>query len=609
MKARKRLVIIAMLAFLSFYFLPYMDNAQAAKPTKPPSNFTLTIMHVNDTHSHVEQYPMLTTAVNGLRKTYPNALLLHAGDVFYGTDYFTKYLGKADTWFMNNLKFDAMTLGNHEFDNGTYVLADFMRGLKFPVLSANVNVSGDPLLGPFSENTITTSPIGGKLYPAMIKDVNGEKVGIFGLLTTSYNYPIPVSNPTDKAKATVEALKSLGVNKIIALSHLGYSTDLSLANNVNGIDIIVGGHSHEKISPPVIVNKTEPTVIVQASYNLKYLGLLNVTFDANGVVKTADGKLLTVSNYAPDPAAQDILNQINSGTLQPIDSGTPLVKNGFITEGGNTYYYVDGVIQTEWQTISGNTYYFGPDGVMRKGWQTISGNTYYFGADTGIMKTGKYTIDGVTYNFGTDGVLITYEWVKDGDKTYLYKNGTMLTGWQTVDNKRYYLGDDGVMRTEWQTISGNTYYFGPDGVMRKGWQTISDKTYYFGADTGIMKTGWYTVDGVLYNFGSDGALITYKWVKDGDKTYLYANDVMLTGWQTYQKDRYYFGDDGVMRTEWQKISGNTYYFGPDGIMRKGWQAISGDTYYFGADSGIMKTGLYTINGVTYNFGTDGKLIQ
>ncbi len=307
----KKLAAITLITLFSIYLFPFMSKAQAAE------NYSLTIMHVNDSHSHVEKYPMLTTAVKGIRVENPNALLFHAGDVFYGTSYFTKFSGKADLWFMNYLKFDAMTLGNHEFDKGSTVLSDFINGVDFPLVNANLNTTNDSVLQSLSINSISSSPMASKIYPAIIKEVNGEKIGIFGLLTneSKYNSLFQVYNPTDKAKATVAALKQQGINKIILLSHLGYSADYSLAKAVDGIDIIVGAHTHTVLNKPLLISKAEPTVIVQAGQYLDYLGLLNVTFNANGVLLTQSGKLLTVSTYPADPTAQAALDQVNKGTL------------------------------------------------------------------------------------------------------------------------------------------------------------------------------------------------------------------------------------------------------------------------------------------------------
>lgn len=272
--------------------------------------FTLSLLHTNDTHAYVEQFPKLITAVNELRSQKENSLLLNAGDVFSGTLYFRQYLGLADLYFMNQLGFDAMTLGNHEFDKDSATLANFIQQAEFPIVSSNVNMAQDADLGSLFNTSIGGTNEQGEIFPAIIKKVDGEEVGIFGLTTEDTTF---LANPGDnivfedavnKAIETVELLEAQGVDKIIALSHLGYQPDLGLAEEVDGIDVIVGGHSHTKLDAPVVVEKEEPTLIVQANEYLKYLGVLDVTFDENGVIADYTGELKDLNKYAEDEAAK-----------------------------------------------------------------------------------------------------------------------------------------------------------------------------------------------------------------------------------------------------------------------------------------------------------------
>lgn len=283
------------------------DLSTIEEPTGP---FTMSILHTNDTHAYVEQFPRLTTAVNELRAEKENSLLVNAGDVFSGTLYFRQYLGLADLYFMNQLGFDAMTLGNHEFDKDSATLANFIKEANFPIVSANVNMTNDADLGPLFHNTVGGNNEEGEIFPAIIKEVDGEEIGIFGLTTEDTSF---LANPGDnivfedavaKARETVELLEAEGVNKIIALTHLGYQPDLDLAAQVEGIDVIVGGHSHTKLDTPVVVENSEPTLIVQANEYLKYLGVLDVTFDENGVITDFSGELKDLNGYAEDPAAK-----------------------------------------------------------------------------------------------------------------------------------------------------------------------------------------------------------------------------------------------------------------------------------------------------------------
>src|SRR5690606_10095640 len=139
----------------------------------------------------------------------------------------------------------------------------------FPFVSANIDFFEDALLGPLSSDEISDNPEGGKIYPAIIKEINGEKVGIFGLTTedtpsiSSPSEEIKFLDAVEKSKEMVTLLEGQGINKIIAVSHLGHDVDVALAEAVDGIDVIVGGHSHTVLSEGYIVKKEEPTVIVQ----------------------------------------------------------------------------------------------------------------------------------------------------------------------------------------------------------------------------------------------------------------------------------------------------------------------------------------------------------
>ncbi|WP_082686920.1 bifunctional UDP-sugar hydrolase/5'-nucleotidase [Bacillus sp. FJAT-27445] len=274
-------------------------------------------MHTNDTHANLDNIGRKTTAIKEFRAKNPNSLLLDAGDVFSGTLYFNEYKGLADLEFMNWLGYDAMTFGNHEFDLGTEALANFVKEAEFPFVSTNVDFSADANLKAFYHKNVevTSTPADGNIYNAIIKVVNGEKIGIFGLTTaetvsiSSPGNDVAFQNYIQEAQKSVDALKAQGVNKIIALTHIGYNdgggdNDLLLAKAVEGIDIIVGGHSHSLLLEPVIdTTGEEPTVIVQANEYNKYLGTLDVQFDSYGKVIGHARNLIQIdgkTSTAPD---------------------------------------------------------------------------------------------------------------------------------------------------------------------------------------------------------------------------------------------------------------------------------------------------------------------
>lgn len=278
---------------------------------------TVTILHTNDLHAHAEPtniakkpyggYARQATLIQRFRKSDPNVILLNAGDTFQGTLYFNVYEGLVDLTYMNYIGYQAMTIGNHEFDRGPSTLATFVKQAAFPVLSANLDFTAEPALS-------------GLVQPTTILTVNGEKVGIVGATTPD----VPnISNPGPNVKVldlvptiqkSVDDLTKQGINKIILLSHLGYEEDLELAPKVKGIDVIVGGHSHTPLALPTITGFPKsrgdyptmtkgldgaPVAVVQAWEWGKVLGRLQVDFDQNG-------KVSKVHDAAPVPVDESI---------------------------------------------------------------------------------------------------------------------------------------------------------------------------------------------------------------------------------------------------------------------------------------------------------------
>ncbi|MFU2018152.1 5'-nucleotidase C-terminal domain-containing protein [Peribacillus butanolivorans] len=301
-------------------------------------NFELTVMHTNDTHAHLDNIARRITAIKEVRKENKNSLLLDAGDVFSGTLYFNQYTGQADLEFMNLIGYDAMTFGNHEFDLGTEKLADFVKNAKFPFVSANVNFSNDTYLKSYFKGESTQTAKSGEIYSSIVKSIDGEKVGIFGLTTaetkdiSSPGAGVEFEEYLAKSQQTVNSLEEQGVNKVIALTHLGFNdgggdNDLTLAEKVKGIDVIVGGHSHDKLEKPTVVNTeagAEPTVIVQANEYSNYLGQLDVEFDKDGKVIANDGKLIDLNKQNADKSYvikddEEALNILNTKYKPAVD--------------------------------------------------------------------------------------------------------------------------------------------------------------------------------------------------------------------------------------------------------------------------------------------------
>lgn len=298
--------------FLSaiLFFNPYVATSETIekisqkrkeKPHAISTNFELTIIHTNDTHAMLDNIARRATAIEGLRKESRNALLLDAGDVFSGSLFFTKYKGLADLYFMNMLHYDAMTFGNHEFDKTSKVLANFVRKANFPLLTSNIDFSKDNDLGSLVNDKIKAMKTG-VIVPSVIKEINGEQIGIIAVTTadtrllSSPASTIRFDDVVESAQAEIDSLVEKGITKIIALTHVGFEEDQRMAKELENLDIIVGGHSHTVVIEPVMIcNGNNKTLIVQAGAQSEFLGKLDVVFDELGKIKAYEGHLINLN--------------------------------------------------------------------------------------------------------------------------------------------------------------------------------------------------------------------------------------------------------------------------------------------------------------------------
>ncbi|MCJ7488169.1 MAG: bifunctional metallophosphatase/5'-nucleotidase, partial [Candidatus Aminicenantes bacterium] len=255
----------------------------------------------------------MATLIKKIRAMKKNVLALHAGDVFVGSFEFNKYLGYPELKIMENL-YDAMSLGNHEFDLGLDALAGVISGqlaggdpVALPLLNANISFSGLPLEA--------------MIQKSIIRSVGGVKVGIFGVANEdAENYSAEVISRFSGDVYTVAGtqaglLRAAGCEVVICLSHLGTMADLmGLADNVPGIDIIVGGHSHDLFEEAVVRGGK---IIVQAGDYGRDLGELTVSIDPVGKVSLVDWYVHPVdSRIKPDPRLQGQLNVLRNGVVR-----------------------------------------------------------------------------------------------------------------------------------------------------------------------------------------------------------------------------------------------------------------------------------------------------
>ncbi|MFZ1683871.1 MAG: 5'-nucleotidase C-terminal domain-containing protein [Candidatus Zixiibacteriota bacterium] len=283
---------------------------------------TLTVLHLNDTHAHLLPYgpkdatghgtwggmARVATLVGMNKMTEPNAMMFHSGDFCVGDFMFQEYLGIPELQIMKQAGFDAVELGNHEFDLYPSTLKYMLNQAGYPsngipVLCANLDMSADPEMAYF-------------VQPYMIKQCGSVKVGIFGLLTDFTNsgsnvVPLSVIPPLNVAQAWIDTLKiGHGCDVVLLISHLGVDMDQMVAATTNGINVIVGGHTHTLVNQPLTVGNT---LILQAGEFGHYLGKLHLNVEG-GLVTGWDYQLITVDATVPEePTLAGLLGSLAAG--------------------------------------------------------------------------------------------------------------------------------------------------------------------------------------------------------------------------------------------------------------------------------------------------------
>lgn len=311
------------------------------------ADFTLTILHINDFHSRFQPITgsnsdcnaeddaagecfggiaRLKTAIDQRRgaREGENVLLLSAGDNFQGSLFYTQYKAEAVTTFFNEMGFDVVATGNHEFDDGPEELARLIDLADYPIVGGNFDVSNEPALD-------------GKISGVIVLNVGGERVAVIGATTidtpeiASPGDTVVFQSVEDYVRGAVGALEEAGVNKIIVLSHIGYNEDQALAGAVPGVDVVVGGHSHTLLSnsvegaagpyPTLVANPDGKDVaVVQAGEYGKYLGEITVTWNDDGDVVSAEGEpMLVDASVTPDDGFVAKVAEL-SGPLEDLKS-------------------------------------------------------------------------------------------------------------------------------------------------------------------------------------------------------------------------------------------------------------------------------------------------
>lgn len=312
MQSRRKFIRNISLGTAAVALAPY-DILGNQKLAKGSDFIKLTILHTNDMHSHVDAFPTddrkypglggmnrIAEMVNKVREKEGEILLLDAGDIFQGTPYFNIFGGEVEFKLMSQMKYDAATMGNHDFDNGMDGFNNMLPHADFPFLCANYDFS----------DTILNN----KTKPYQIFNKRGLKIGIFGVgveldgLVDSrlckgvvYNDPIKIANKYASLLKNEEKC-----DLVVCLSHLGYKYDYNkvsdniLAQETSNIDCIIGGHTHTFLDKAeTFTNKSGKKVLVnQAGWAALRLGRMDFFFSRNGKEIDFEATISNSKNYA-----------------------------------------------------------------------------------------------------------------------------------------------------------------------------------------------------------------------------------------------------------------------------------------------------------------------
>ncbi|KAL2062348.1 hypothetical protein VTL71DRAFT_6614 [Oculimacula yallundae] len=287
-------------------------------------NYNISFYHINDVHAHLDEfrssgtdctnktlgcfggYSRVKTVIEETRPGHNDSLFLNVGDEFQGTLFYSYYGGEKIAETLNQMGFDGMTLGNHEFDGGPDKLGDFLSNLTFPIISANIHSNHSVL-------NATIKPF--HIYPQYQLAV----IGVTTEDTPSISSPGPgttFSNVTEAVQNTIDLIRSTtNITRIAAITHIGYEEDQKLAEATTGLQLIMGGHSHTPLGnftgaagayPTIKTNKAGDEVfIVTATGWGEYLGYIDVTYDPSGKILAYHGAPIHLTNTtAQDPELQ-----------------------------------------------------------------------------------------------------------------------------------------------------------------------------------------------------------------------------------------------------------------------------------------------------------------
>jgi 5'-nucleotidase / UDP-sugar diphosphatase len=314
--------------FIPFIYGVFLCGLLVTSAQAAPSS--IRILYVNDFHGFAEPYEPLGSgeALGGIAYLAADArrlgkekpsLFLSAGDMIQGSNWTNLFRGASVIEAMNEMRFDAMVVGNHEFDFGKAVLEERVSEARFPILGANI-LGFDTVLKPYVTHNIA-----------------GIRVIIIGVVTDETPVTTDPRNvaglkflpPAETVEKYIRQLKRPG-DIVVVLSHIGYAHDRALAEKVKGIDVIVGGHSHTKLERPVVVGDT---IIVQAWEHAKALGVLDITVE-DGRISGFEGHLDEIRPVGrADAAVEAIVDRYEKKVDSVLDEKVGYAEVGLDGEG------------------------------------------------------------------------------------------------------------------------------------------------------------------------------------------------------------------------------------------------------------------------------------
>lgn len=316
-------------------------------------DFTLNLVHTNDLHAHIipfnaegkncsAQTPCrggfskLKTLIDSQRNQHQNTIVLDAGDRFSGTVFYTLHKSQDLSTLMRQMNYDAMTVGNHELDDGLFELEKFVSAVQTPILSANIV---------FSNQT----PLAKQIIPSIIIEKNKRKIGIIGSTTaelktaSAHGEEVEVLPILPQIQQEIDSLKRKGVNIIILLNHIGLDEDQKLATSLTDVDVIISAHTHSLLSNditetkaegpyPLVIQNTDkkPVLIVSAGIGGHHVGTLEILFDEKGIVQSFKGDTIPLDDkITPDSFMEEqihtIEKQLNKTFNEPIFKASDVI--------------------------------------------------------------------------------------------------------------------------------------------------------------------------------------------------------------------------------------------------------------------------------------------